>query len=98
MHEVADAVSRRASLQQQIAQQGNALELARQARALAQQRYDAGLGNEIAVLGTEDAVLQLEQTGVDLQASALLDDIGLIQALGGGYADAAPSVAAAAQP
>ncbi len=86
VREVADALSSRRSLQKQLAQQHEALTLAEDAYALAQQRYRAGLSNDLSVLSTENAVLQLRQAGVNLKAQALLDDVALIRALGGGYA------------
>ena len=86
VREVADAVSDRRSLQQQIAQQQDALQLAQDAYSLARQRYGAGLGNFINVLTTENGVLQLELVGANLKAQALVDDVALIRALGGGYA------------
>ena len=110
VREVADAVSDRRSLQQQIAQQHDALELAQDAQRLAQQRYKAGLNNYLSVLTTENAVLQLQQIGTNLKAQALVDDLALIRALGGGYAtselpalpgapaDAAPTAASLQTP
>lgn len=86
VREVADALSNRRSLQAQLLQQQDALQLAQQAYGLAKQRYAAGLTNYLSVLSTENAVLQLEQMGVNLKAQALLDDVALIRALGGGYA------------
>jgi NodT family efflux transporter outer membrane factor (OMF) lipoprotein len=85
VREVADALTRRASVERQQAQQRDALRLARDAMRLARQRYDAGLGNELGVLDAQGAVLKLQLTGVDLKAQALIDDVALTQALGGGY-------------
>ncbi len=98
VREVADAVSDRRSLQAQIVQQQKALSLAQDAFTLAQKRYGAGLGNYLNVLTTENAVLQLEQAGTDLKAQALVDDVALIRALGGGYAEPALPQAAESAP
>lgn len=87
VRDVADAVAARSSLQRQIDQQSTALTMARDARDLVRRRVDAGLGNDLGVLDADGAVLQLEQGAVDLKAQALLDDIALIGALGGGYAE-----------
>ncbi|HUX28074.1 MAG TPA: efflux transporter outer membrane subunit [Terracidiphilus sp.] len=89
--EVADAVSNRRSLERQIKEQRAALRLAQDAYGLAQSRYGAGLGNYLDVLGVDNAVLQLEQSGASLKAQALIDDVALIRALGGGYAADDPS-------
>jgi len=86
VREVADALSNRRSLQQQIGEQQAALALARDAYDLAQKRYGAGLGNYLDVLIVENAVLQQELAGAGLKAQALIDDVALIRALGGGYA------------
>ena len=85
VREAADAISQRRSTQAQIESQSRALKLASQAHHLAGQRYAAGLGNEIVVLQTQDPVLQLQQLGVRLKTQALVDDVTLIRALGGGY-------------
>ncbi|HUW38987.1 MAG TPA: efflux transporter outer membrane subunit [Rhodocyclaceae bacterium] len=99
VREVADAVSNRRSLERQIKEQQAALKLAKDAHGLAQQRYGAGLGNYLDVLGVDNAVLQLEQLGAGLKAQALIDDVALIRALGGGYAaDNTPPNALAARP
>ena len=86
VREVADALSDRRSLEQQIGEQQQALKLARQAHGLVQSRYGAGLGNYLDVLSSDDAVLQQELAGAGLKARALIDDVALIRALGGGYA------------
>ena len=99
VREAADAISQRRSTQQQIQAQSRALKLASQAHRLAGQRYDAGLGNELVVLQTQAPVLQLQQLGVRLKTQALVDDVALVRALGGGYdaAGGAPTVAAQAR-
>ena len=93
VREVADALTRRASVARQSAQQRDALALARDALHLAKRRYDAGLGNELGVLDARGAVLQLQRAGVDLKTQALVDDVALQRALGGGYGDAARQAA-----
>lgn len=90
VREVADAISNRRSLQKQIVQQQAALMLVKDAYGLSQKRYEAGLGNYLDVLLTENSVLKLEQSGANLKAQALLDDVALILALGGGYVAASP--------
>ena len=85
VREVADAISNWHSLQEQIEQQQAALKLVQDAYDLAQKRYGVGLGNYLNVLIAENAVLQMEQANSNLKAQALMDDIALISALGGGY-------------
>ncbi len=97
VREVADAIAQRRSAQAQIAQQRKALRLARQAHRLVRERFAAGLGNELMVLQAQDPVLQLRQLGSELKTQALVDDVALIRALGGGYGSAAPARPAAAR-
>lgn len=95
VHEVADAIAARQSIDQQIAQQQQALAAAQDAMRLVDQRYKAGLSNYLTVLTVQSSVLKLQQAGVDLKAQALADDVALIRALGGGYT--APALPATAQ-
>jgi NodT family efflux transporter outer membrane factor (OMF) lipoprotein len=85
VREVADAISNWHSLQEQMEQHQVALKLVQDAYGLAQKRYGVGLGNYINVLIAENAVLQMEQADTNLKAQALMDNIVLISALGGGY-------------
>lgn len=85
VREAADAISQRRSTQAQLQSQGRALTLASQAHRLAGERYGAGLGNQLNVLQTQEPVLQLQQLGARLKTQALVDDVALIRALGGGY-------------
>ena len=52
---------------------------------LARQRYQAGLGTYLQVLGAETAVLAQRRQQLDLAAQALGAQIGLTQAMGGGW-------------
>ncbi len=97
VREAADAISQRRSTQAQLQAQSRALKLASQAHRLAGQRYAAGLGNELVVLQTQEPVLQLRQLGARLKTQALVDDVALIRALGGGYDAAGSTPTAAAQ-
>jgi len=98
VREVADAISNWYSLQEQIKQQQVALKLAQDAYDLAQKRYGVGLDNYLNVLIAENAVLQMEQADANFNAQALMDNVALISALGGGFVATAlpelPSTAA----
>ena len=63
---------------------------------IAVQRYGAGLGNYLNVLTAETAVLVQRRQGVDLAWRALDTQIGLAQALGGGWLPADPATTTAA--
>ena len=90
VREVADAIAARRSIGQEMAQQQHALRAAQDALRLVEARYKAGLSNYLTVLSVQSSVLKLQQAGVDLKAQALVDDVALIRALGGGYAPSTP--------
>ncbi len=100
--EVADAASLLRSLAQQQAEQGLAQAAAADARAIAQQRFAAGLGNRLPVLLADGLVLAQQAQALDLQARQLDAQATLALALGGGWVDlpaaAAGPKATAAQP
>ena len=83
--EVADAASALRSLAQQQAQLAQSQAAADDSLALARQRFAAGLGNRMPVLQAESGVLVQRGQAVALQASLLDAQLGLMQALGGGW-------------
>ena len=95
LNQVTDEIAAQQSLGQQLAAQQRALDAARQAWDLAQQRYQAGVGSYLEALSVRQQLLVAEQAMAALQAQHVDISIQLIQALGGGYqpqaGDAAPS-------
>jgi len=85
--ETTDAISSSQSVDRQYAQQSLALASAERAHALAQQRYQAGLGNQLAVLSAESLVLSQRRAAIDLKARQLGTRVNLMRALGGGWHD-----------
>ena len=85
--EVADAAATWASVARQQDQQARALAAAESAHDAAGQRYRAGLGNYLAVLSAETAVLAQRSQRADLQSRALDNQVALMRALGGGWHD-----------
>ena len=78
---------------------------ARQARAdaasawrIALIRYRAGIGSYIEALTVERSLLAADQRLATLDAARVVQSIELVQALGGGYAPAAPAAAPAPTP
>lgn len=65
--------------------QSVALATARQAHALALERYRAGLGNYLQVLAAQSQLLTQSRASIDLDSRAFELDISLVRALGGGY-------------
>lgn len=98
--EAADAISASQSIERQLAQQSQALANSQSALSLASQRHDSGLGNRLAVLSAETAVLTQHRLVIELQARQLDNRASLMKALGGGWRDDAhhaPQAALSAQ-
>jgi NodT family efflux transporter outer membrane factor (OMF) lipoprotein len=94
VHDAADQISSLRSIDRQQALQSSALNAAESAYDLATQRYRAGLGSYLIVLNAEAGVLNQRRLATDLRARALDAQVGLIKALGGGYAAPAALTAA----
>jgi NodT family efflux transporter outer membrane factor (OMF) lipoprotein len=98
LREVADAMAGVQALRQQQAAQDQATAAAEAARALALQRFQAGLGNSLSLLAADGALLAQQRAATDLKARQLAAEVALTLALGGGYHDPALPPRAAAQP
>ena len=106
LNQVADDVDALQSLSKQIAAQQRALDAARQAWTLAEQRYRAGVGSYLEALVVRQQLLVAEQRMAALEAQQLDQSVLLVQALGGGYQPQSPapgtpnaeSVSSVAQP
>ncbi|MET4575174.1 efflux transporter outer membrane subunit [Ottowia thiooxydans] len=85
MRDVSDQSQGVRAVALQQSEQASALRAAEGAYDIAQQRYKAGLGTYLHVLSAETAVLAQRRQKVDLQAQALLSQVGLAQAMGGGW-------------
>ncbi|MBU6261188.1 MAG: efflux transporter outer membrane subunit, partial [Burkholderiales bacterium] len=96
LHEVADALGSLRSVARQRAEQARAQQAVASSYELAQQRYRAGLSNELGVLGAETPVLAQRRLGVELAARTIESQIALMRALGGGYVAPAGAPAGAA--
>lgn len=91
LREVTDALQSARALDAQIDTVAGALDAARQAFALADTRYDAGIGNQLDVLAAQRPLFQLEQQLAALRARRLSAAVDLDRALGGGLAPTAPT-------
>jgi NodT family efflux transporter outer membrane factor (OMF) lipoprotein len=85
VNEVADDVDALQSLQQQATSEQQALDAARSAWKLAEQRYKAGVGSYLEALTVRQQLLVAEQRMAALKAQQSDQSVQLIQALGGGY-------------
>jgi NodT family efflux transporter outer membrane factor (OMF) lipoprotein len=85
--EAGDAIGSAQSLTRQQTLQAQATAKAETAHDFAVQRFRAGLGNYLVVLGTESPLLAQRRLGIDLRARQLDTRVLLMQALGGGWHD-----------
>ena len=90
VRDVADQIASSQAITRQQAEQRAAQTAAEGAYEIAVQRYKAGLGNYLHVLTAETSVLNQRRQAVDLAARALDTQVGLMRALGGGYAPMPP--------
>lgn len=91
LRDVTDALQSARAFDAQIATVSEAAEAARQAFALADTRYQAGIGNQLDVLATQRPLFQLEQQLAALRAQRLGAAVDLDRALGGGLAPTSPT-------
>lgn len=83
--DIGDGISRIRSLEQQIAQQQRARDIARSSYDIAMQRYADGIGNYLDALSVEQQLLQSERQLASLRAERIDASVLLMQALGGGF-------------
>ena len=96
IHDVADQISSVRAVERQQREQVEAQAAAESAYDVATQRYRAGLGTYLTVLGAETNVIAQRRLTTDLRARALDSRMLLVRALGGGYAAPAEARALAA--
>jgi len=87
--QVADVLASSRALQGELADSRAALAASEDAYRIARLRYQGGLSTYPAVLLTEQGVLTRRRIVADLEARALILDVQLVRALGGGFHAAA---------
>lgn len=85
LREVADAMSDRRALEQQLAQQRAALAASEESYRVANLRYQAGLTSYIDTLNVESALIMQRRAVAEMEARVFALDITLVRALGGGF-------------
>lgn len=95
LREASDQLSLLDSLARQDAEQTQTVAHLQASRDLARQRYEAGLGNYLAVLSAEQNLLQQRRSQLELQAQRLGTQVALVRSLGGGWNEAAAPMAQA---
>lgn len=94
VRDASDQLATQRSLQRQAVEQRALLANAERQLELARTRFDAGLGGKLAVLNARLAQLNQQQRALELRGQTLDSQIGLMRALGGGWAEAAANTAA----
>lgn len=90
LREVADALVSRKSLNGELAAAHTAVAAAADADAIISTRYRGGLTTYLDVLVAEDALVSAQRAEAELKTRALILDIALVRALGGGYSANTP--------
>jgi NodT family efflux transporter outer membrane factor (OMF) lipoprotein len=85
LEDVADATVSLKALGPELDRAGAAVEAAREAWRIQNNRYSGGVATYLDVLTAEDFLLSTQQTHSDLEARAFSLDVALARALGGGY-------------
>ncbi|HET7267314.1 MAG TPA: efflux transporter outer membrane subunit [Oleiagrimonas sp.] len=85
INQVANELNGLQSLKAQVAAQQQALQAAREAWELSEQRYKAGVGSYLEALNVRQQLLKAEQAAAALHARQVDLSIQLIHALGGGF-------------
>jgi NodT family efflux transporter outer membrane factor (OMF) lipoprotein len=85
LHEVADATTSRKSLDGELADARAAVAAAAEAHEMVSKRYQGALANYLDVLTAEDTLISAQRSQAELETRALILDIALVRALGGGF-------------
>ena len=85
LREVADAATSRKSLDGELAASRATVAAAAEAHDMVSQRYKGALATYLDVLSAEDQLISAERGLADIEARALVLDVSLVRALGGGF-------------
>ena len=90
LREVADAVTSRKSLDEELVAARAAVAAATEADQIVTARYEGALATYLDVLSAEDLLISARRSEAELQNRALILDVALVRALGGGFAPKSP--------
>jgi outer membrane protein TolC len=82
---VADAATSRKSLDGELAASRAAVAAAAEAHEIVSKRYQGELATYLDVLTAEDALISARRSEAELETRALILDVALVRALGGGF-------------
>ena len=88
LHEVADATASRRALESELASARAAVAAAAEAHAIVKMRYKGELATYLDVLSAEDQLILARRGLADLKTRAMVLDVTLVRALGGGFQSA----------
>ena len=86
LREVADATTSRKSLDEELAAARAAVAAAAEAHQMVSSRYEGALATYLDVLSAEDSLISARRSEAELETRALILDVSLVRALGGGFA------------
>jgi NodT family efflux transporter outer membrane factor (OMF) lipoprotein len=86
LREVADAATSRKSLDEELAAAQAAVAAAAEAHQIVSSRYEGALATYLDVLSAEDSLISARRSEAELETRALILDVSLVRALGGGFA------------
>ncbi len=92
LREVADAARSRKALDEELAAARLAVTAAGEAHQLVRTRYEGALATYLDVLEAEDELILARRAQAALETRALILDVSLVRALGGGFAPDRPSI------
>jgi NodT family efflux transporter outer membrane factor (OMF) lipoprotein len=91
LREVADAATSRKALDGELAAARAAVAAAAEAHQLVRNRYNGALATYLDVLEAQDELICAQRAQAALESRALILDVSLVRALGGGFAPDHPS-------
>jgi NodT family efflux transporter outer membrane factor (OMF) lipoprotein len=91
LRQVADAATSRKSLDGELAASRAAVTAAAEAHEIISKRYQGELATYLDVLTAEDALISARRSEAELETRALILDVALVRALGGGFSSSSPT-------
>ena len=85
LREVADAATSRRALDGELAASRAAVAAAAEAHQIVSRRYQGALATYLDVLTAEDQLISAQRAEAELETRALILDVALVRALGGGF-------------
>ncbi len=85
LHEVADVATSRKSLDEELGAARAAVAAAAEAHQMINSRYEGALATYLDVLSAEDLLISARRSEAELETRALILDVSLVRALGGGF-------------